>query len=184
MWQVQPPSEVLENMIAVRVHLDDCGMDHCPLRVIPGSHRHGWLDDEIDEWKRRGYEVTGATDCGAWSRSALLSCTLLPNQDQAATAASYTLNMPATNCPGHWTGTIASGRQMRQRMVESAIIEPPPLPSGISLARSSRSRHAFPRVNRSWRRLHSPRVGRYWKRKRCWVPCPEANACTLEPTGW
>ena len=55
-WQVQPPSEVLANMIAVRVHLDDCGAGNGPLRVLPGSHHHGWLDDEIDDWKRRTRE--------------------------------------------------------------------------------------------------------------------------------
>lgn len=56
-WQVQPPPEVLTNMVAVRVHLDDCGADNGPLRVIPGSHRSGWLDDEMDQWKTRVPEV-------------------------------------------------------------------------------------------------------------------------------
>jgi hypothetical protein len=56
-WQVQPPSEILANMIAVRVHLDDCGLDNGPLRVLPGSHRYGWLDDELEEWKRHVPEV-------------------------------------------------------------------------------------------------------------------------------
>ena len=35
---VQPPREVLENMLAIRLHLDDCGPDNGPLRVIPRSH--------------------------------------------------------------------------------------------------------------------------------------------------
>lgn len=35
-WQVQPPAEVLANMVAVRVHLDDCSATNGPLRVIPG----------------------------------------------------------------------------------------------------------------------------------------------------
>ncbi len=38
---VQPPVEVLENMVTVRVHLDECGPDAGPLRVVPGSHRDG-----------------------------------------------------------------------------------------------------------------------------------------------
>ena len=29
----------MENMLAIRLHLDDCGPDNGPLRVIPASHR-------------------------------------------------------------------------------------------------------------------------------------------------
>jgi ectoine hydroxylase-related dioxygenase (phytanoyl-CoA dioxygenase family) len=47
---VRPPATVLERMITVRVHLDDCGTDSGPLEVIPGSHAHGYLDD--DECRR------------------------------------------------------------------------------------------------------------------------------------
>jgi ectoine hydroxylase-related dioxygenase (phytanoyl-CoA dioxygenase family) len=50
--QVQPPAEILARMLAVRVHLDDCDAENGPLRVLPGSHCHGWLDSEIDDWKR------------------------------------------------------------------------------------------------------------------------------------
>lgn len=38
---VQPPREVLEDLIALRLHLDDCGPAEGPLRVVPGSHRQG-----------------------------------------------------------------------------------------------------------------------------------------------
>jgi hypothetical protein len=31
---VQPPVDVLEQMVAVRVHLDDCGPDNGPVRVL------------------------------------------------------------------------------------------------------------------------------------------------------
>ena len=57
-WQVQPPAVVLARMVAVRVYLDDCDQDNGPLRVIPRSHCHGWLDDEIEAWKQRGPVVT------------------------------------------------------------------------------------------------------------------------------
>jgi hypothetical protein len=63
-WQVQPPVEVLGRMVAVRVHLDDCGPENGPLRVLPGSHRHGWLDDQLDEWKARVPEVVCVTNAG------------------------------------------------------------------------------------------------------------------------
>ncbi len=40
---VHAPLDVLENLIAVRVHLDDSGPDNGPLRVVPGSHLLGRL---------------------------------------------------------------------------------------------------------------------------------------------
>lgn len=43
---VQPPDDLLAGMVAVRLHLDPCGPDDGPLRVVPGSHRHGRLDAE------------------------------------------------------------------------------------------------------------------------------------------
>lgn len=46
---VQAPREVLEGMLTVRLHLDDCGAENGPLRVLPGTHRHGWLDTESIE---------------------------------------------------------------------------------------------------------------------------------------
>lgn len=46
MAHVEPPASVLEQMLAVRVHLDDCGPDNGPLRVLPGSHEWGKLDEE------------------------------------------------------------------------------------------------------------------------------------------
>lgn len=38
---VDAPASVLAQMIAVRIHLDACGPDNGPLRVIPGSHHLG-----------------------------------------------------------------------------------------------------------------------------------------------
>ena len=57
---VQPTVEVLERMLAVRVHLDDCGPRNGPVRVIPGSHRQGRLSARaIDDWKAK----SRAVDC-------------------------------------------------------------------------------------------------------------------------
>jgi hypothetical protein len=72
-WQVQPPAEIMGRMVAVRVHLDDCGPNNGPLRVIPGSHRNGWLDDEISKWKR---EVPALT-CLAKSGGIVTMCPLI-----------------------------------------------------------------------------------------------------------
>lgn len=38
---VEAPEEVLAQMLAIRIHLDKCGEENGPLRVIPGSHRLG-----------------------------------------------------------------------------------------------------------------------------------------------
>jgi ectoine hydroxylase-related dioxygenase (phytanoyl-CoA dioxygenase family) len=50
---VQAPREVLEGMLTVRLHLDDCGVENGPLRVLAGTHRHGWLDSEAIESAKR-----------------------------------------------------------------------------------------------------------------------------------
>jgi ectoine hydroxylase-related dioxygenase (phytanoyl-CoA dioxygenase family) len=62
---VQPTVDILERMLAVRVHLDDCGMKNGPVRVIPGSHRSGRLSGEaIDAWKARGPMMDCVVDRG------------------------------------------------------------------------------------------------------------------------
>ena len=62
---VQPPVEVLERMLAVRVHLDHCGPRNGPVRVIPGSHREGRLSPAaIDAWKEKGREVDCVVERG------------------------------------------------------------------------------------------------------------------------
>jgi len=43
---VQPPTDILEHMLAVRVHLDACTVDNGPVRVIDGTHRLGRLAPE------------------------------------------------------------------------------------------------------------------------------------------
>jgi hypothetical protein len=40
---VQPPDQLLKQLIAVRVDVDECGPENGPLRVVPGSHREGRL---------------------------------------------------------------------------------------------------------------------------------------------
>lgn len=40
---MQPPSSILERMVSIQIHLDDCGEDNGALKVIPGSHRFGKL---------------------------------------------------------------------------------------------------------------------------------------------
>ena len=50
-WHVQPPLEVLEQTVALRLHLDPCPPENGALRVIAGSHRDGVLSEEQrDRW--------------------------------------------------------------------------------------------------------------------------------------
>jgi len=56
---VHPPTGILERMVALRIHLDDCGPDNGPLRVLPGSHCHGKLsDEEIEHWRQTTEEIS------------------------------------------------------------------------------------------------------------------------------
>ncbi|HET7456500.1 MAG TPA: phytanoyl-CoA dioxygenase family protein [Gemmatimonadaceae bacterium] len=66
---VQPPAELLERMLAVRVHLDDCGASNGPVRVISGSHRVGRLSSSAIDACRDG---AAAVDCLA-ERGAVLA---------------------------------------------------------------------------------------------------------------
>jgi ectoine hydroxylase-related dioxygenase (phytanoyl-CoA dioxygenase family) len=62
---VQPPVAVLEDIVAIRLHLDDCDEDNGALRVVPGSHRLGRLTSSaaLEERNRCG-EVSVAVPRG------------------------------------------------------------------------------------------------------------------------
>lgn len=56
---VQPPVSVLQNMLTVRIHLDDTHESNGALRVIPGTHRYGRLNaSQINHWKERQTALT------------------------------------------------------------------------------------------------------------------------------
>lgn len=44
---VQPPVSVLESIVALRIHLDECSADNGALRVVPGSHTQGRLSPDL-----------------------------------------------------------------------------------------------------------------------------------------
>ena len=55
---VQPPREILESMVTVRLHLDDCHVDDGALKIIPGSHLDGKLDAvQITEWTSKHISI-------------------------------------------------------------------------------------------------------------------------------
>ena len=58
---VQPPRHVLERMLTVRVHLDECDASNGPVRVIPGTHRSGRLSDEAIATASRSCDAVACT---------------------------------------------------------------------------------------------------------------------------
>jgi ectoine hydroxylase-related dioxygenase (phytanoyl-CoA dioxygenase family) len=62
---VHPPTEILENMVTVRLHLDDCDESNGALRVIPGSHRLGRLNSgRITKLRSQEKEVVCSVRAG------------------------------------------------------------------------------------------------------------------------
>lgn len=79
---MHPPPAVLDGMVALRVHLDDCGESSGPLRVPPGSHGAGRLDAAAIARRRRDVaEVVCAVPRGG----VLAFRPLLPHASSAAT---------------------------------------------------------------------------------------------------
>ena len=62
---VQPPVELLEKMITVRLHLDDADDSNGALRVLPSSHRQGRLSaTDIQELRSRQPDLLCAVSAG------------------------------------------------------------------------------------------------------------------------
>ncbi|WP_083940943.1 phytanoyl-CoA dioxygenase family protein [Pseudoduganella violaceinigra] len=82
-WYVQPPLEVLEQLVAVRVHLDECGADDGPLYVVPGSHAQGVIGAGEAAEMRGGEQA-----CLAEAGDALVMRPLLLHRSSKSTGAS------------------------------------------------------------------------------------------------
>lgn len=51
---VQPAYPILENMLSLRIHLDDASIQNGALKVLPGSHKHALLSaDQISQMSKR-----------------------------------------------------------------------------------------------------------------------------------
>jgi ectoine hydroxylase-related dioxygenase (phytanoyl-CoA dioxygenase family) len=78
---VQPPAAVLEQMLTLRLHLDDCTETNGPLQVVPGSHRSGKLKaEDIQKWR----VSASAETCRVKSGGILLMRPLLLHASSAA----------------------------------------------------------------------------------------------------
>jgi len=62
---VQPPAEILERMVSLRIHLDACGESNGPIKFIATSHLSGVLaPDDIARWRDAHPQVICAAQCG------------------------------------------------------------------------------------------------------------------------
>ena len=84
-WFVQPPADVLEPLVAVRLHLDDCGIDDGVLKLVAGSHRGGRLGEEQAVALR---DAQGAVACPVPRGGVMLMRPLLLHASSKASGAS------------------------------------------------------------------------------------------------
>lgn len=77
---VRPTASIVERMVAIRIHLDDCGEENGPLRVLPSTHKLGFLSDEqIQQWPKEP-----AVICAVKKADAILMRPLLLHASTAA----------------------------------------------------------------------------------------------------
>jgi hypothetical protein len=81
---VHAPADFLEQMVTLRLHLDDCGEQSGPMRVLPGSHTNGKLDaGAVACWSARAGEV--AVDCVVPAGGAVIMRPLLLHASASGT---------------------------------------------------------------------------------------------------
>jgi hypothetical protein len=100
---VQPPVGVLEQLVAVRIHIDDCPEQSGALRVVPKSHSQGRLSRERAEDLRK---QNGETAVPVARGGALVMRPLILHASSKAT-------------------------ELRQRRVLHFVFGPPSLPLGL-----------------------------------------------------
>lgn len=102
---VQPTTRILEPMLAVRIHLDDCDESNGPLRVIPGSHRQGRLSTAQLSELGRNPAVVCTVPAGGVLLMRPLWCTRHPRANLLGAGESFTSNSLAAICPVDLNGT-------------------------------------------------------------------------------
>jgi len=82
---VHPPVDVLQQMVTVRLHIDDSPEGNGPLQVLPTSHLHGRLsEDALVRWSQRP-----AVTCIAAAGSTILMRPLLLHRSPPAKTPSH-----------------------------------------------------------------------------------------------
>jgi ectoine hydroxylase-related dioxygenase (phytanoyl-CoA dioxygenase family) len=95
---VQPPVKILESMVTLRLHLNDCDESNGRLRVIPGSHRLGRLDAASIVKVRSTQKEVG---CSMHAGDALLMRPLLLHASSEASAPAHrrVIHLEYATCP-------------------------------------------------------------------------------------
>jgi hypothetical protein len=83
---VQPPAELLAQMLTVRIHLDATDESNGALRILPGSHRNGRLSPQLIQ---RQQSAQPAVACIAAAGDALLMRPLLLHASSRSTSARH-----------------------------------------------------------------------------------------------
>jgi ectoine hydroxylase-related dioxygenase (phytanoyl-CoA dioxygenase family) len=105
---VQPPSAVLQRMLTVRIHIDSCEAANGALRVMPGSHRLGRLDQNmVDRYVDEG----SAFCCAANAGDALVMRPLLLHASSASLYPRHRRVLHFDYAVGH----LAAGLQWKMR---------------------------------------------------------------------
>ncbi|NQV25633.1 MAG: phytanoyl-CoA dioxygenase family protein [Rhodopirellula sp.] len=79
---VQPPPDILQTMLTVRLHLDDCMESNGALRVLPGSHRSSRLNMFESE---KLQQTTAPVTCSVRVGGAVMMRPLLLHSSHRAT---------------------------------------------------------------------------------------------------
>jgi hypothetical protein len=80
---VEPPFEIMQGMVTIRAHLDDCDIDNAPLLIASGSHRLGRVQ------ARRAAEIArtlGQTMCLASAGEIWVYATAIVHASERARA--------------------------------------------------------------------------------------------------
>ncbi len=110
MLHVQAPATVLNAMLSVRIHLDECSAANGALRVIPGSHLRGRIDETALPEECRSHD---SVVCEVKAGGALLMRPLLLHASSPSDSPGHRrvihIDYAADNLPGGLEWLLARG---------------------------------------------------------------------------
>ena len=116
-WHVRAPSAVLAEMLTLRLHLDPCGSDNGPVRVLSGTHKLGRLSDSaIEPIVAAGHPV----DCLVPAGSILVMRPLLLHSSSPARLPAHRRVLHVEFAPGPLSDGLEWAEQDGNRWVSHA----------------------------------------------------------------